>query len=72
MIEHVWRAYCLCAIITHSWLETALEYWPYIETEFKKKILENKEMVFQNGGKSIQAAAYNGVHGSILFWDDRL
>ena len=31
--------------------------WQY----FLKKLLENKEKVFQNGVKSIQAAAYNGM-----------
>ena len=30
---------------------------------WKEKFLENKEMVFQNGVKSIQAAACNGAHG---------
>ena len=29
----------------------------------KKKLIENKGMVFQNGVKSIQAAACNGAHG---------
>ena len=31
-------------------------------TEFsEKKLLKNKEMVFENGVKNIQAAAYNGA-----------
>ena len=28
----------------------------------RKKLLENKEMVFKNGVKNIQAAAYYGMH----------
>ena len=28
---------------------------------FWKKLLENKELVFKNGVKNIQAAAYNGA-----------
>ena len=40
----------------------ALEYKPYIRTEFsEKQLLKNKEMVFGNGVKNIQAPAYNGV-----------
>ena len=35
---------------------------PYIRTEFSEKnFLKNKEMVFGNGVKNIQAAAYNGA-----------
>ena len=37
-------------------------------TEFSgKNLLENKEMVFQNGVKNIQAAAYNGARTVIVF-----
>jgi hypothetical protein len=46
------------AIITHSWILTIHKdriFW-------KKNLLENKEMVFKNGVKHIQAAGYNGVH----------
>ena len=51
------------AIISRSWLQVALEYKPYIRTEFfEKNLLKNKEMVFENGVKNIQAAAYNGAH----------
>ena len=33
-----------------------------VRTEFsEKKLLKNKEMVFENGVKNIQAAAYNGA-----------
>ena len=47
---------------SRSWLEAALEYKPYIRTEFSEKnLLKNKEMVFGNGVKNIQAAAYNGA-----------
>ena len=50
------------AIITRSWLETALEYWPYIRTEFSEKnLLENKEMVSKKWVKNIQTAGYNGA-----------
>ena len=50
------------AIISRSWLEGALEYKPYIWTEFSgKNLLKNKEMVFENGVKNIQAMAYNGA-----------
>jgi hypothetical protein len=56
--------YRRCAIISHSWLQAALEYKPYIRTEFsEKKLLKNKEMVFENGVKNIQAVAYNGAYG---------
>ena len=34
---------------------------------FWKNLLENKEMVFQNGVKSIQAAAYNGAR-TVIIW----
>ena len=54
------------AIISRSWLEAALEYKPYIRTEFSEKnLLKNKEMVFGNGIKNIQAAAYNGARLSL-------
>ena len=49
------------AIISRSWLEAAVEYKPYIRTEFSEKnLLKNKEMVFENGVKK-KAAAYNGA-----------
>ena len=32
------------------------------DRNFCKNLLENKEMVFKNGVKNIQAAAYNGAH----------
>ena len=54
--------YRIRAIISCSRLEAALEYKPYIRTEFSEKnFLKNKEMVFGNGVKDIQAAAYNGA-----------
>ena len=50
------------AIISSSILEAALEYKPYIRTKFSEKnLLKNKDMVFGNGVKNIQAAAYNGA-----------
>ena len=56
------------AIIGRSWLEAALEYKLYIRTEFSEKTsLKNKEMVFENGVKNIQAAAYNGVRTVDVF-----
>ena len=39
-----------------SWILTIQKDWI-----FWKKLLENKEMVFKNGVKNIQAAAYNGT-----------
>ena len=54
--------YHTCAIISRSWLQATLEYKPYIRAEFSEKTsLKNKEMVFENGVKNIQAAAYNGA-----------
>ena len=48
--------------MSRSWLQAALEYKPYIRTEFsEKKLLKNKEIVFENGVENIQAAAYNGA-----------
>ena len=35
---------------------------------FWKNLLENKEMVFKNGVKNIQAAGYNGGYICIWFW----
>ena len=55
------------AIISRSWLQAALEYKPYKDKKFLKNLLKNKEMVFENGVKNIQAADYNGartVHSS--------
>ena len=50
------------AIISRPWLQAALECKPYIRTEFSEKnFLKNKEIVFGNGVKDIQAAAYNGA-----------
>ena len=52
----------MCAIISRSWLQAALEYKPYIRTEFSEKnLLKNKEMVSENEVKDIQVAAYNGA-----------
>ena len=49
-------------IISCSWLQAALEYKPYIRTEFsEKELLKNKEIIFENGVKRIQATAYNGA-----------
>ena len=46
----------------------AREYKPYIRTEFsEKKLLKNKEMVFGNGVKNIEAAAYNGARMMIVY-----
>ena len=43
-------------------IRSRLGYKPYIRTEFSEKnLLKNKEMVFGNGVKNIQAAAYNGA-----------
>ena len=56
------------AIISRSWLQAILEYKPYIRREFSKKnLLKNKEMVFENGAKNIQAEAYNGAYGTSIF-----
>ena len=51
----------MCDIISCSWLQVALEYKPYIRTEFSEKTSLKKEMVFENGVENIQAAAYNGA-----------
>ena len=66
----VWkRNYRKGAIMNCSWLQTALRYWPYIRTEFsEKKLLENKEMVFKNGVKNKQVAAYNGARTETVPW----
>ena len=57
------------AIISRSWLQAALEYKPYIIKDriFLKNLLKNKEIVFENGVKDIQAAAYNGARTVVLF-----
>ena len=40
-----------------------------IRTEFSEKnLLKNKEIVFQNGVKNIQAAAYNGARTVYIFF----
>ena len=58
----------MCAIISHSLLQAAFEYKPYIRTEFfEKNSFKNKEMVFGNGVKNIQAAAYNGARTVCTF-----
>ena len=57
------------AIISRSWLEAALEYKPYIRTEFSEKnLLKNKEMVYENMVKNIQAAYYNGARTVIYIF----
>ena len=39
-----------------------------MRTKFSEKnLLKNKEMVFENGVKNIQAAAYNGAHTVVNF-----
>ena len=48
-------AYHTRAIITCSWLETAL-------TEFSEELLDNNEIVSKNGITNIQATSYNGTH----------
>ena len=45
------------AIITRSWLETALEYKPYINPEFYEKTF----LTFKKWVKNIQTAGYNGA-----------
>ena len=50
------------AIISRSRLEATLEYKPFIRTKFSEKTsFKNKEIVFGNGVKNIQAAAYNNA-----------
>ena len=44
------------AILSRSWLQAIHKY-----RIFLKNLLKNKEMVFENGVKNIQAAAYNGA-----------
>ena len=44
------------AIISRSWLQAI-----HKDRIFLKTLLKNKEMVFENGVKNIQAAAYNGA-----------
>jgi hypothetical protein len=44
-------------ITSHSWIQAI-----HKDRSFWKNLLENKEMVFENGVKNIQAAAYNGAH----------
>ena len=44
------------AIISRSWIQAI-----HKDRIFWKKLLKNKEMVFGNGVKNIQAAAYNGA-----------
>ena len=51
-------------IISCSLLQAALEYKPY--KKFWKNLLKNKEMVFENGVKNIQAAAYNGARTVVI------
>ena len=68
MSDSLTTIYRMRAILSRSWLQAALEYKPYIRTEFsEKKLLKNKEMVFRNGVKYIQAAAYNGVRTVCYF-----
>ena len=43
-------------ITSHSWIQAI-----HKDRIFWKKLLKNKEMVFENGVKNVQAAAYNGV-----------
>ena len=53
---HASNIYRTGAIITRSWILTI-----HKERIFWKNLLENKEMVFKNGVKDIQAADYIGV-----------
>ena len=48
--------YRMRAIITRSWILAI-----HKVRIFLKNFLKNKEMVFKNGVKNIQAAAYNGT-----------
>ena len=43
-------------IASRSWIQAI-----YKDRIYWKKLLKNKEMVFENGVKNIQAAAYNGA-----------
>ena len=51
------RHYNLLLITKRSWIIAI-----HKDRIFWKNLLENKEMVFKNGVKNIQAAAYNGAH----------
>ena len=55
-ISTFWIIYRTRTIITRSWILTI-----HKDRFFGKKLLENKEMVFQNGVKNIHVAAYNGA-----------
>ena len=57
-MKPVFLAYHIHAIITRSWLQTSLEYLPYIRTEF--------------GVINIQATVYNGVSTVIVFWESAI
>ena len=58
LIWKKWRliTYRTRAIISRSWIQAI-----HKDKNFWKNLLKNKEMVFENGVKNIQAAAYNGA-----------
>ena len=50
------RRHTLLLITSRSWIQAI-----HKDKNFWKNLLKNKEMVFENGVKNIQAAAYNGA-----------
>ena len=58
-ILHMYRTR---AIISRSWIQAI-----HKDKIFFKNLLKNKEMVFENGVKNIQAAAYNGARTVSIF-----
>jgi len=53
---HFPLSYCTRAIISRSWIQAI-----HKDRIFWKNLLKNKEIVFENGVKNIQAAAYNSA-----------
>ena len=56
------RNYNLLLIRSRSWIQAI-----HKDRIFWKNLLKNKGMVFENGVKNIQAAAYNGAR--TVFWE---
>ena len=56
MFKKIYIKYRTRAIISRSWIQAI-----HKDRIFWKNLLKNKEMVFGNGVKNIQAAAYNGA-----------
>ena len=54
---------------TPSWLETALEYWPYIRPEFYENSPLKKRFWTS---KSIQTAGYNGARTVYIYLEVRI